>query len=72
MKLYNFTKDDTEIIDQRTSGYSVKLKSSKQTIYVFSYTLYVAPVNASTIVLLNKKFFLLNKNQVNPSNWHRS
>ena len=68
MKLYNFTKDDTEIIDQGTSGYSVKLKSSKQTIYVFSYTLYVAPVNASTIILLNKKVFLLNKNQVNPSN----
>ena len=39
IKLYDLTKGDTDIFDQRTSTYSVKPKSSKWTICTFSYML---------------------------------
>ena len=54
IKLYDFTKVGTDIIDQRMLAYIVKPKSSKWTICAFSYMLDVARVNAPTDVLLNK------------------
>ena len=67
MKFYDFTKGGTDIIDQRMSTYSVKLKLSKWTICAFSYMLDVARVNPSTVVLLNKGLSPM-KNLMNPSN----
>ena len=55
IKLYDFTKGGTDIVDQKMSSYSVKPKSSKWTICSFSYILDVARVNATTVTFLNNK-----------------
>ena len=36
IKLYDFTKDNTDIVDKRLSTYSAKFMSSKSTIYTIS------------------------------------
>ena len=54
LKLYDFIKAGTDIIDQRMSLYSVTSKSSKWTICAFFYMLDVVRVNASIVVLLDK------------------
>lgn len=67
IKLYDFTKGGTDIIDQRMLTYSVKPKLSKWAICAFSYMLDVARVNQSTVVLLNKGLSPM-KNLMNSSN----
>ena len=49
------TKGGTDIIDQRAQYYTCKVKSNRWTIVAFSYILNNGPINASTILALNKK-----------------
>ena len=52
-KLYNFSKGETDIIDQRMGFYSCKLKSKRWIMNAFSYVLDTCRVNASTIYAMN-------------------
>ena len=54
-KLYDFTNGGTGECDQKVESYSVKPKSRKWTIGVFSYILDMTSINAKTVLLLNKK-----------------
>jgi hypothetical protein len=53
IKLYDFTKGGTDIVDQKIGFYSVKPKSRRWTIAAFSYILDTIRVNAGTIMALN-------------------
>ena len=53
-KLYDYTKDGTDIIDQRMGTYSCHVKSRRLTMAAFSYVLDTCRVNASTVFALNK------------------
>ena len=48
-KVYDFTKGETDIIDQRAQFYTCKPKSSRWTISVFSYALDTSRINVSTV-----------------------
>ena len=50
MKLYDFTKGGTDVVDQRIGKYSTKPKSPKWTRVCFSYVLDTIRVNASTVL----------------------
>ena len=50
----DFTKGGTDIVDQKFGTYTVKSKCRKWGIATLTYLLDTAPVNASTIVALNK------------------
>ena len=51
LKLYDFTKGGTDIVDQRIGKYSTKSKSPKWTRVCLSYILDTVRVNASTVLL---------------------
>jgi len=53
IKLYDFTKGGTDIVDQRMSYYSVNTKSSRWTLNALSYMQDTARVNAQTLWSLN-------------------
>ena len=55
MKLYDFTKGGTDIVDHRINKYTTNTKSNKWTLSAFSYVLDTARVNAQTIFSLNNK-----------------
>ena len=52
-KLYDFTKGETDIVNQIMSFYSCEPKSRKWIIVAFSYLLDTCRVNASTIMAVN-------------------
>ena len=52
IKLYDFTKGGTDIVDQKMGAYTTKSKSRKWTKVVFFYLLDTICVNASTIYAL--------------------
>ena len=52
-KLYDFSKGETDIIDQKMGSYSCKSKSKRWAMNVFSYVLDTRRVNASTIYAIN-------------------
>ena len=53
IKLYDYTKGGTDIVHQKMGKYSVKPKSSKWTVFAFSYILDITRVNAATLSRLN-------------------
>ncbi len=53
MKVYDFTKGGTDIMDQKMSNYSTRTKSKKWTRSAFSYILDTARINAQTIYAAN-------------------
>ena len=55
IKFYDFAKGGTDIVDQIMGKHTVKPKSSKWTTATFSYMLYVACVNASTLSRMNNQ-----------------
>ena len=68
IKLYDYTKGGTDIVDQKIGKYSVKPKASKWTVCAFSYILDITRVNVVTLSRLNdskspkahrNKFFFL-------------
>ena len=63
-KLYDFSKDGTDIIDQRMGFYSCKSKSKRWTMNAFSYVLDTCRVNASTIYAMNNDLQPRNKKSV--------
>ena len=50
---YDYTKEGTDMVDQKMGKYSVKPKSSKWIVAAFSYILHIARVNAATLSRLN-------------------
>ena len=52
-KLYDFSKDETDIIDQKMGFYSCKSKSNRWIMNALSYVLDTCRVNASTIYAMN-------------------
>ena len=52
-KLYDYSKSETVIIDQKMGLYSCKSKSKCWTMNAFSYVLNTCRVNASTIYAMN-------------------
>ena len=54
IKLYDFTKGGTDVVDQRMGSYSCKMKSCKWTLVAFSYILDTTRVNAQTIHALKQ------------------
>ena len=54
LKLYDFTKGGTDVMDQRIGTYSTKMKSRKWTKVSLSYVLDTCRVNASTVYALSK------------------
>ena len=52
-KLYDFSNDETDIIDQRMGFHSCKSKSKRWTMNALSYVLDTCQVNASTIYEMN-------------------
>ena len=54
LKLYDFTKGGTDVMDQRIGTYSTKTKSRKWTKASLSYVLNTCRVNASTVYVLSK------------------
>ena len=55
-KVNDFTKGETNIIDQRMGFYTYKPKSRQWRITVFSYVIDMARVNSSTTFALQKKY----------------
>jgi hypothetical protein len=53
MKLYDYTKGGTDIVDQRIGSYTTNSKSGKWTLTAFSYMLDTARVNSQTLCALN-------------------
>ena len=53
IKLYDFTKGGTDIVDQKIGFYTTKTKSRRWTMTAFSYLLDTIRVNAGTIYALN-------------------
>ena len=53
IKLYDFTKGGTDIVDQKIGFYTTKTKSRRWTMTAFSYLLDTIRVNAGTIYGLN-------------------
>ena len=53
IKFYDYTKRDTDIVDQKMGKHSVKPKSSKWTVCAFSYILDITRVNAAMLSRLN-------------------
>ena len=54
-KLYDFTKDGTDVMDHRIGADTCKAKSNLWTLTAFSYILDVWRINASTVFAFNKK-----------------
>ena len=54
-KFYDFTKDGTDIVDQKMGSYIVKPKCRRWVMVEFSYLLDTIRVNSSTVLALNKK-----------------
>ena len=55
LKVYDFTKGGTDVVDQRMGFYTTKTKSRKWTRTALSYVSDMARVNSSTILSLGKK-----------------
>ena len=55
IKLYDFTKGGTDIVDQKMGFYSTKTKSRRWIVTAFSYLLDTIRVNACTVYGLNQK-----------------
>ena len=55
IKLYDFTKGGTDIVDQKMGAYTTKSKSRKWSKVVFFYLLDTIRVNASTVFALATK-----------------
>ncbi|XP_041464562.1 piggyBac transposable element-derived protein 1-like [Lytechinus variegatus] len=55
LKLYDYTKGGTDIVDQRAMNYTCKPKSNRWTIVAISFLLDTCRVNASTILALNQR-----------------
>ena len=53
LKLYDFTKGGTDIVDQRAQTYTTKAKSNRWTMVSFYFLLDTCRVNASTIYAMN-------------------
>ena len=53
IKFYDFTKEGTDIIDQKMGYYTVKTKSRRWTMVAFAYLLDTIRVNASTVLAVN-------------------
>ena len=53
IRFYDYTKGDTDIVNQKMGKYSVKPKSSKWTVCAFCYILDITRVNAATLSRLN-------------------
>ena len=53
LKLYDFTKTGTDVMDQKMSYYSTNSKSRRWTLTSFSYVLDTARLNAQTIFAFN-------------------
>jgi hypothetical protein len=53
LKLYDFTKGGTDIVDQRMGSYSTNTKSRKWTMTALCYILDTARVNSQTLWSLN-------------------
>ena len=53
IKLYDFTKGGTDVVDMRMQTFSVKPKSKRWPIASFSYILDTARVNSQTVNALN-------------------
>lgn len=54
-KLYDFTKEGTDIVDQEMGFYTCKMKSRRWWLVAFSYIPDMDCVNPSTLFALNKK-----------------
>lgn len=55
LKLYDFTKGGTDIVDQRMGTYSTNTKANRWTMSVFSFMLDTARVNAQVLWELNQQ-----------------
>ena len=54
-KAYDFTKDGTDIVDQKMSSLSWKAKSARWKMVAFYYILDSARVNSTTLLALKNK-----------------
>ena len=54
-QFYDYTKDGTNIVDQKLSYFSCWSKSRRWTVAAFLYFLDTYRINASTVMALNKK-----------------
>ena len=53
MKLYDFTKGGTDIVDQRAQSYTTKAQTNRWTVVAFYFLLDTCRVNASTVFAMN-------------------
>ena len=61
-KLYDYTKGNTDIIDQQMNFYSSKAKSCHWIMTAFAYILNTCRVNTSTLIALNQSIEPYNTN----------
>ena len=54
-KLYDFTKGDTDIVDQRMGFYTCKFKARRWSMFAFAYIIDMARVNSPTLYAMNQK-----------------
>lgn len=65
LKLYDFTKGSTDVMDQRMSSYSTNTKAKRWTLAAFSYLLDTARVNSQTLWSLNNAHNPIKTNSFN-------
>ena len=53
-KLYDYTKEGNDVVDQRMASYICTAKSKRWTLPAFSYILDVSRINLAIIISLNK------------------
>ena len=51
--MYDYTKDGTDIPDQRMGSYTTKYKTRKRTLAALSYVLDMASINIQAIYVIN-------------------